>query len=1052
MSTTPQNILHLARQGDPDAIAALMNRHLETQGITARVAKQESTLCVNLEAAQIPNQAELVAYVKKGVTGLELAAIDHLTVSCQQLGADTQAWSEDLTLQPSFAVDSLGELESALDNTPDGADLDLDLGDLGFADQPVKADAVTDLDVDLGVTDSALDIDPDGLGDLDFDLGFTDGPGVTDATSDLDFDLGFTDGPGVTDATSDLDFYLDFTDGPGTADAASDLDFDLGFTDGPGVTDATSDLDFDLGFTDGPGVTDATSDLDFDLDFTDAPGTADAASDLDFDLGFTDAPGVTDATSDLDFDLDFTDAPGLTDAASDLDFDLGFTDEPGAADAASDLDFDLGFTDESAEAVSLGDLDFGLDLPAAADTAAGDLDFDLGLGDEVPAVDLGDAEADDDLGLGDLGLDIGFDDVAPDTSAELDTGDLGLSSTEDTTLGLAIGLADGDLDLGPEVTDTGEVAPALDDPWGQAEGSPASPALGLATNLPPTDDVTDWGDFPPLEDLDEFDEGLVAAFDDGIGDSIPGLDADAPGVELGVVPGVDPDDADVALDPGLDGLPELVTPDDGAFEDLRAAADFDLAEPAYGFSEWAAAELALATGDDLGDDALLGSAGEDLPSDLANEPLGIGDLGADEAPEAADLSLGWSDDAALTDPTALDLDNDLDPDLGTGMGSEFDPSLTFNPPEEFTPEEFTYGATVPNPFESTGLSEDGADYAVDALGMDALDLEGADPRMDLPFDSTMELDQTVGGAFWPPNDPAADAPPAPGGLDFGDDFALDQPGMFAAEPDPALGLGFDEGAEAEDLLFESVELGAAELAARGLGSQELSDDDIPSLVFGDEGLETVGFDVEGFDAEGFDIDDFGSGSFSDSAGDANGFQIRNGAALLDDGPDATDDFIHEFGSDPSTHVSLTPNQLDKDGGVRRTGGSGFPLRLVLGLGLGVLVLALAGLVLKGVLDRLRPPAPGGAPVVTEPAPGTAAPPAEADLFRAAVNAAQSASNQAQTATTAAQWQAVADAWAQSIDLMKQVPQSDPNYAVAQQKAKDYQPNLAYAQQNVQKLK
>jgi hypothetical protein len=508
----------------------------------------------------------------------------------------------------------------------------------------------------------------------------------------------------------------------------------------------------------------------------------------------------------------------------------------------------------------------------------------------------------------------------------------------------------------------------------------------------------------------------------------------------------------VALDPGLDGLPELVTPDDGAFEDLRAAADFDLAEPAYGFSEWAAAELALATGDDLGDDALLGSAGEDLPSDLANEPLGIGDLGADEAPEAADLSLGWSDDAALTDPTALDLDNDLDPDLGTGLGSEFDPSLTFNPPEEFTPEEFTYGATVPNPFESTGLSEDGADYAVDALGMDALDLEGADPRMDLPFDSTMELDQTVNGAFWPPNDPAADAPPAPGGLDFGDDFALDQPGMFAAEPDPALGLGFDEGAEAEDLLFESVELGAAELAARGLGSQELSDDDIPSLVFGDEGLETVGFDVEGFDAEGFDIDDFGSGSFSDSAGDANGFQIRNGAALLDDGPDATDDFIHEFGSDPSTHVSLTPNQLDKDGGVRRTGGSGFPLRLVLGLGLGVLVLALAGLVLKGVLDRLRPPAPGGAPVVTEPAPGTAAPPAEADLFRAAVNAAQSASNQAQTATTAAQWQAVADAWAQSIDLMKQVPQSDPNYAVAQQKAKDYQPNLAYAQQNVQKLK
>jgi hypothetical protein len=35
--------------------------------------------------------------------------------------------------------------------------------------------------------------------------------------------------------------------------------------------------------------------------------------------------------------------------------------------------------------------------------------------------------------------------------------------------------------------------------------------------------------------------------------------------------------------------------------------------------------------------------------------------------------------------------------------------------------------------------------------------------------------------------------------------------------------------------------------------------------------------------------------------------------------------------------------------------------------------------------------------------------------------------------------------------MQQVPESDPNYAVAQQKAVDYQPNLTYAQQNVQRF-
>jgi pilus assembly protein FimV len=66
-----------------------------------------------------------------------------------------------------------------------------------------------------------------------------------------------------------------------------------------------------------------------------------------------------------------------------------------------------------------------------------------------------------------------------------------------------------------------------------------------------------------------------------------------------------------------------------------------------------------------------------------------------------------------------------------------------------------------------------------------------------------------------------------------------------------------------------------------------------------------------------------------------------------------------------------------------------------------------------------------------------------------VNAAQNAANLAQTASTSADWQAVADSWSQSIELMKQVPESDPNYQTAQQKAVEYQPNLQYAQQNAQ---
>jgi type IV secretory pathway VirB10-like protein len=100
----------------------------------------------------------------------------------------------------------------------------------------------------------------------------------------------------------------------------------------------------------------------------------------------------------------------------------------------------------------------------------------------------------------------------------------------------------------------------------------------------------------------------------------------------------------------------------------------------------------------------------------------------------------------------------------------------------------------------------------------------------------------------------------------------------------------------------------------------------------------------------------------------------------------------------------------------------------------------------------EPEAPEPEPEATEPEEPdpVAEVPAEAQYFREAVNAAQNAANLAQTASTGEEWQAVADSWAQAIELMKKVPESDPNYATAQQKAVDYQPNLEYAQQNAER--
>lgn len=1091
MSNPPPTVLQLARQGDPEAIAALMNRHLEAQGITAVVVHHDGTLQVNLEAAQVPNQADLVAYVKKGITGLELAAIQHLTVSGKQLGADTSAWSEDLVLQDASGADL--DFDLGLDAAPASDDLDL-----GFN---LDSTSGADLDLDqLGDFDAALG---DDFGGADLDLGFTDSPSNLDLDAPADFDLSFADdsasdfGLDLTDTSltasgtdlgADDDFGLEFTD---TSADASDLDFDLGLGEDPSDSGAT-DLDFELGLSE-PAATEPTDDFDLDLALADPPAT---------DLSFTEASGS--ATSDaveLDFDLGLDDAP--PGAADDLSFDLDLTDEP--AEGALASDFDLDFAGASADGLDLGS---DLSAIAAADT---DLDFDFdGEEPSVPdgldadALDLGLGLEDAPVGASDgLNFDLGADDsalnldfAAADEAALLDleadqwpaasdpeaVADFDFETdselAEDGGDGEAIAELEAIADLDFDITTAApptvpDVDGDLDDLWSSGDASldlesipvpgPAdSTADPWATNLSGMDDLigfddglgdeaalsdelTNLEDIPSDLDLLEVDPDPsgVAEFDAelGLGFDAEGFDPAAPMAEE-ATPDADAfPDLDLGtgnapdLEPGLENLaPELLAPEDLAFEDLGAAADLDLTETAasgsedwasvepdltvdtdpdlgtyddLGVADFAAADLDLAE-DELNAEAIDAPFSNDFELEVASEDLLLEPLGADTfTPGESDL--GFPE--AEPPPWAAD-DDSFDPNLALDSPADFEaePEMAFDPGLRFDPQAETPYAT-PNLFDA------------EAYGT------GFDADADMPF-STMELDQTVEGDFIPDLAMAGE----PGDSD---DIFLEQPEGYSTGAAPASVLGLSDDIM-DDPAFESVEFGTDELDSPGF----------ESAGFSDEGFEIQDFGDEGFEDEGFD-----AGGFSDSSLDSNGFiQDHNGVALVDDEPDATDDFIQEFGSDPSTHVSLSPEQFDDDGSVRRAGGgSGLPMRLIVGLGLGALALALVGLLLNGLLGRLRQPTPGGDPVVTEPAAPPVDPAAvpEEELFRQAVNAAQTAANRAQTASTPAQWQQVADSWAQAIALMQRVPASDPNYATAQQKAVDYQPNLDYARQNAQ---
>lgn len=70
-----------------------------------------------------------------------------------------------------------------------------------------------------------------------------------------------------------------------------------------------------------------------------------------------------------------------------------------------------------------------------------------------------------------------------------------------------------------------------------------------------------------------------------------------------------------------------------------------------------------------------------------------------------------------------------------------------------------------------------------------------------------------------------------------------------------------------------------------------------------------------------------------------------------------------------------------------------------------------------------------------------------DTFREAVNKAIKAANLTQLAKSPDEWKTVVSEWQEAIALMKNVPSSSQNYAIAQQKIREYQKNLNYAQKN-----
>lgn len=96
---TKANIFQLAKQGDVQAITSLMNSQLQLKNVRAKVTIKNGYLQVRLESLQIPDQQNLVKYVRQEIMGLKSESIKKVKIYGFQQGKSVPCWSQNFNLE-----------------------------------------------------------------------------------------------------------------------------------------------------------------------------------------------------------------------------------------------------------------------------------------------------------------------------------------------------------------------------------------------------------------------------------------------------------------------------------------------------------------------------------------------------------------------------------------------------------------------------------------------------------------------------------------------------------------------------------------------------------------------------------------------------------------------------------------------------------------------------------------------------------------------------------------------------------------------------------------
>ncbi|MFM9266264.1 hypothetical protein [Tychonema sp. BBK16] len=90
-----QQILAMAKQGNPKAIAILINQLLQPKGITATAGFKDGCLHVILESAPAPNQQDTATYIYKKLCTLKAKFISNVKIYGRELGKKPLLWTQE---------------------------------------------------------------------------------------------------------------------------------------------------------------------------------------------------------------------------------------------------------------------------------------------------------------------------------------------------------------------------------------------------------------------------------------------------------------------------------------------------------------------------------------------------------------------------------------------------------------------------------------------------------------------------------------------------------------------------------------------------------------------------------------------------------------------------------------------------------------------------------------------------------------------------------------------------------------------------------------------